>query len=203
MRADAEAPGSGSRTSLVAVRALTGQRVVLRPIGAADAPALRTIHALPEVLQWWGPPAGDFPFGDDPDATRFAIVCDGETAGLIQYGEELEPSYRYASIDIFVDPRRQRRGVGSDAIATLVRYLIEEHGHHRVTIDPAADNQAAIRCYRKAGFRQVGVMEAAWRDFTTGRWRDALLMELVVRPPEPASDDVTPTTAAPQSAGAG
>ena len=118
-----------SETTLVAVRALTGQRVVLRPIGAADAPALRTIHALPEVVRWWGLPEDDFPFGDDPDATRFAIVCDGETAGLIQYGEELEPSYRYAWIDIFVDPRRQRRGLGTDAIATLVRYLVEEHGH--------------------------------------------------------------------------
>lgn len=165
----------------------------------ADAPTLRAIHALPEVVQWWGSPEDDFPFGDDPDATRFVIVCDGEIAGLIQCGEELEPSYRYAWIDIFVDPRRQRRGLGTDAMATLVRYLVEERGHHRITIDPAADNEAAIRCYQKAGFRPVGVMEAAWRDFVTGRWRDALLMELVVRPPGPASDDVTATTAAPGS----
>jgi aminoglycoside 6'-N-acetyltransferase len=178
------------------VQELLGNRVVLRPLSAADPPALRAIHSAPAVAAWWGPPEDDFPFGDDPDATRFAIVCDGEIAGLIQYGEELEPAYRYAWIDIFVDPRRQRQGVASDAIATFVRHLMEERGHHRITIDPAADNEAAIRCYEKVGFRRVGVMEAAWRDFASGRWRDALLMELVVRPPEPASDDVAATITA-------
>lgn len=172
-------PGS----SLGSLTKLSGKRVVLSPLSEADVPALRELHSTPEVTAWWGRPADDFPF-DDPDATRFAILYDGEIAGLIQFGEELEPDYRYAWIDIFVDPRRQRRGVGSDAIATLVRHLTEERGHHRITIDPAPDNEAAIRCYEKAGFRRVGVLEAAWRDPATGRWRDALLMELVVRPSE-------------------
>jgi aminoglycoside 6'-N-acetyltransferase len=178
------------------VRDLPGKRVVLRPLSEADASVLRAIHSTPEVTAWWGSLGDDFPLSDDPDATRFTIVCGEEIAGLIQHGEELEPDYRYAWIDIFIDPPRQRRGVGTDAIATLVRYLIEERGHHRITIDPAADNEAAIRCYRNAGFRRVGVMEAAWRDSATGRWRDALLMEFVVRPRERRSGEVAPTTTA-------
>lgn len=48
-----------------------------------------------------------------------------------------------------------------------------------MTIDAAADNTPAIRCYEKAGFRRVGVMRAAWRDGWTGIWRDTLFMELV------------------------
>jgi hypothetical protein len=32
--------------------------------------------------------------------------------------------------------------------------LEEERDHHRLTIDPAADNAAAIRAYEKAGFQQ-------------------------------------------------
>ena len=41
---------------------------------------------------------------------------------------------------------------------TLGRHLIEDRGHHRLVIDPAVDNAAAIRCYAKVGFRTVGVM---------------------------------------------
>jgi len=65
-------------------------------------------------------------------------------------------------------------------LARVANHLVVERGHHRVTIDPAADNHPAIRAYEKAGFRPVGVMRAAWRDFATGEWRDTLFMELVV-----------------------
>jgi aminoglycoside 6'-N-acetyltransferase len=82
---------------------------------------------------------------------------------------------------LFVEPRLHGQGFGSDAVATLARHLLDEQGHHRITIDPAADNAAAIRSYEKAGFRPVGVMRSAWRN-PEGRWRDVLLMELV-RPP--------------------
>ena len=161
---------------------LEGAGVVLEPLGEADAPALRTMRLEPEITAWWGPLEDDFPFGDDPDATRFTIRRGGAAAGLIQYGEELEPMYRHAWIDLFVDPAHGRRGVGTDAIVTLVRHLTEDRGHHRITIDPALDNVAAIGCYEKAGFRRVGVMQAAERDPLSGRWRDALLLELVVVP---------------------
>ena len=50
------------------------------------------------------------------------------------------------------------RGLGSDAVRTLARHLFAEHRHHRLVIDPAADNTAAIGCYAKVGFRPVGVM---------------------------------------------
>jgi aminoglycoside 6'-N-acetyltransferase len=61
-----------------------------------------------------------------------------------------------------------------------VEHLIEERGHHRVTIDPAADNAAAIRTYEKVGFKPVGVMRAYERDVGGQGWHDGLLMELVV-----------------------
>jgi aminoglycoside 6'-N-acetyltransferase len=83
---------------------------------------------------------------------------------------------------LFVDPDLGGRGLGTDAVSTLARELLARRGHHRVTIDPAADNAAAIRCYEKAGFRPVGVMRSAWRD-RDSEWRDVLLMELVADRP--------------------
>ena len=56
--------------------------------------------------------------------------------------------------------------------------LIDERGHHRITIDPAAENTHAIAAYAKLGFRPVGVMRSYQR-MTDGRWVDALLMDLL------------------------
>jgi aminoglycoside 6'-N-acetyltransferase len=153
---------------------------VLRPFVPDDAPALRRIHALPKVARWWDAPEPGFPDDDDPDTTRLTIEVDGAVAGLVQYWEEAERKYRHAAIDIFLDPAWHGRGLGTEAVRRVVVDLIRERGHHRLVIDPAAANAAAIRCYEKAGFRAVGVTRRSERDADGGGWHDSLLMELVV-----------------------
>ena len=153
--------------------------VALRPMERRDAEALVAIHERPEVRAWWGAPLEGFPFEDD-DANRLTVLVDDRVAGLIQFYEEDDPAFRHASIDVFLDPAVTGRGHGTTAIRLLIRHLLDERGHHRITIDPAVDNHAAVRSYEKAGFRRVGTLEAAWRD-EGGRWRDLLLMELVDR----------------------
>ncbi len=153
--------------------------MVLRPIGPGDEPALLRIHRTPEVRRWWGDPAPGFPGSDEPDATRLVIEVGGAVAGLIQFNEELEPRYRHAAIDLFLEPALHGRGLGTAAVSRLVRYLIDDRGHHRITIDPAAANAAAIRSYQKAGFRSVGLMRQYERDPDSDRWHDGLLMELL------------------------
>ena len=148
----------------------------LRPLAEGDEAELRRIHETPEVSHWWDLPDDDFPW-DEPEATRFTIEVDGAVAGLIQFGEETEPKYRHAWIDIFVDPAVHGRGVGEDAVRTLATHLVDDEGFHRLVIDPAADNAAAIRCYAKVGFKPVGVMRQYERDETG--WHDGLLMDLL------------------------
>ncbi len=159
---------------------LHGARVVLEPVLAGHVPDLRRILATADVRARWGDEAAsaDWP-DDDPTAARYAIVVDGKVRGMVQYAEEDEPMYRHASIDVFVDPEVHRRGVGRDAVGTVARHLVDDRGHHRVVIDPAADNVAAIRCYTAVGFRPVGVMRRYERDPLTGEWHDGLLMDLL------------------------
>jgi RimJ/RimL family protein N-acetyltransferase len=161
--------------------------LVLRPLtrGAAtaedDAAELRRIHRTSEVSSRWDLPDDEFPW-EEPDSTRFVIEVDGAVAGMIQYHEENEPKYRHAGIDIFLDPALHGRGLGTEAVREVVRILVQERGHHRITIDPAADNLAAIRAYGKVGFTPVGVMRCYERDVDGAGWHDGLLMELVVTP---------------------
>ncbi len=164
-----------------------GSAVILRPLVAGDEAELRRIHSTPEVARWWDEPDEGFPWTDDPDSTRLTIEVDGAVAGLIQFSEEVEPKYRHAAIDVFLDPTLHGRGIGTAALRRVVRHLIEDRGHHRITIDPAVENVAAIRTYEKVGFRPVGVMRSYERDFGGGGWHDGLLMDLL------AGDDADPS----------
>ncbi|WP_066913328.1 GNAT family N-acetyltransferase [Millisia brevis] len=162
---------------------LDGDRVRLRTATAADVDELAAIRAMPRVHRWWG---GDRDTlveetrADVEDDARkiFVVEYDGRTVGAIQWWQEDDDQYRHAGIDIFLDPQVHGRGLGSDAVDTMVRYLIETEGHHRLIIDPAADNRAAIACYESVGFRPVGVMRQYERG-ADGGWHDGLLMELL------------------------
>jgi aminoglycoside 6'-N-acetyltransferase len=161
---------------------LRGSLVSLRQATADDIPALARIRATPEVYRWWrgegdmsSEVAADLA---DADTQTFAIERDGHVVGAIQWSAENEPDYRHASIDIYLDPSVHGRGLGADAVRTLARHLITDLGFHRLVIDPAADNAAAIRCYVKVGFREVGIMRQYERG-SDGTWHDGLLMDLV------------------------
>ena len=153
-------------------------RLILRPLSEGDEEELRRIHTTPAVMRWWDAPAEGFPW-DEPECTRQTIEVDGRVAGLIDYWEEPEPKYRRAEIDMFLDPALHGQGLGTEVMRRVVRHLIDERGHHRITIDPAAENAAAIRCYEKVGFRRVGVMRRYERDVGGEGWHDGLLMELL------------------------
>jgi RimJ/RimL family protein N-acetyltransferase len=152
--------------------------LVLRPLASGDEPELLRIRLAPEVWEWWGAVEESFPW-DEPEETRLVIELDCSVVGLIQFWEEPEPKYRHAAIDLFLDPARRGRGLGTDALRRVVRHLIDDRGHHRLTIDPAATNAAAIRSYEKVGFRPVGVMRSYERDVDGEGWHDGLLMELI------------------------
>jgi aminoglycoside 6'-N-acetyltransferase len=157
-------------------------RLELRSLAPGDEEDLLRIHRRPEVVRWWDLPEEGFPW-DEPESKRLTIVVDGKIAGLIQYWEEREPRYRHAGIDLFLDPSLHGQGFGAEAVGRVVRYLIHHCDHHRITIDPALANAAAIRCYEKVGFTPVGVMRRAERDSGGRGWHDCLLMELVVPAP--------------------
>jgi RimJ/RimL family protein N-acetyltransferase/SAM-dependent methyltransferase len=158
---------------------LSGRRVILRPATVDDVARLTSIRGEPLVAQRWGE-LGDREIEEDyiGDDRVFVVEADGEVIGAIQYEEEEDPMYRHAGIDIFLTTTRHDQGFGSEAVGVLARYLIHERGHHRLTVDPAADNAAAIRAYEKVGFRAVGVMRSYERG-PDGTWHDGLLMEML------------------------
>jgi aminoglycoside 6'-N-acetyltransferase len=165
---------------LVEILNLRGDRLVLVPVRPEHAQRLRALRGSPEVGRWWEPPPNGWPLIPEPDLHKLTLLVDGEVAGYVQFWEETDPGSRHADVDIFLGPDTQDRGLGTEAMRAIVRYLIDERGHHRVTLGTAVDNARAIRCYEKVGFRRVGVMRKAARSHLTGEWEDEILMEYVV-----------------------
>ena len=157
---------------------LRGERLQLRPLGRGDLEQVDRINRDPAVARWWRP--GEFQSWPlDDDAERLVICVEGEVAGLIQYAEEDDPDFRHAGIDLFLSSRLHGRGLGTEAVTVLARHLFDNRGHHRLVIDPAVANKAAIRCYERVGFRPVGVMRRYGVDPESGEWGDNLLMDLL------------------------
>lgn len=159
---------------------IEGRLVRLREVTEDDRGWLAELLSRPEVVRWWGASDPGELVEREPGERRYAIEPrdGGAPLGLIQSSEEDDPMYRHAGIDIAVHPDHHSRGIGTDALVTLARHLLDSRGHHRLTIDPAADNVTAITVYERIGFRSVGIMRRYERG-PDGTWRDGLLMDLL------------------------
>jgi len=161
---------------------LRGERVTLRPTRLDELEGLAAAMAAdPEISPWWSTdPATIRRWLDGPGYAVLIVEEAGRTAGVIAYEEEDDPDYRSAGVDIALMSGFVGRGLGTEALRVLARWLIDERGHHRLTIDPAAANARAIHVYAKAGFRPIGVAREYERG-SDGTWHDGLLMDLLAR----------------------
>ncbi len=166
---------------------LEGDRVRLRVITLADDPTLERIFTDPEVTPWWPRSSTDdadsmladdeiSPFLIERRVTEEAGPPSWEPIGFLQTYENSDPQYRHAGIDLALVGEAQGQGYGPEALRVALDWLSGELDHHRVVIDPRADNARAIHTYTKVGFQTVGVLRHYERQ-PDGSWADGLLME--------------------------
>ena len=137
------------------------------------------------VARWWPGITEAYVLGDAraaaEESTPFAVLADGEVAGLIQYYEEDDPEYRHAGIDVFLGAPFQGRGLGADAVAhagaaprARPRAPPPDHrpGRGERRCDPL------LRARRLPPRRRDARALARRPD---GVWRDGLLMDLLAR----------------------
>jgi aminoglycoside 6'-N-acetyltransferase len=160
---------------------LRGERVTLRPPEERDAESFAAILREPAVASWWGTWDADRVRREllaDDESVVLAIETGGALIGLVLYSEEDDPDYRHAGMDIALTTARHGQGLGAETLRVLARHLFDVRGHHRLTIDPAAANERAVRCYERIGFRRVGILRRYERG-PDGTWRDGLLLDLL------------------------
>ena len=75
---------------------------------------------------------------------------------------------------IAVHPNHRRKGVGKALMMRAIE-IFKTHGARKIILECRVSNMAAIRFYRKLGFRMAGIIRRYYRD-----GEDALVMELTI-----------------------
>ncbi|HET8568115.1 MAG TPA: GNAT family protein [Candidatus Limnocylindria bacterium] len=147
---------------------LVGRRVRLRPATPDDAPHL-VRWASDADFAWlqWGRGPGRFDdatarawidrFAGAEDARLYVIEHEGRPIGFTNYRDH-RPKPRSAEVGIGIGEKELwGKGLGRDALGTLVRHLVDGLGCHRVTLSVLAFNDRAIASYKALGFEVEGV----------------------------------------------
>lgn len=155
-------------------------RYEFRPLAAADLPLVERWLSAPHVARWWGDPQKEITeiasILTSDTSKAYLMLLSGRPVGYMQsYDIHAERDHPYRDqpegsigIDLSIgEADLTGNGHGPRFIIAFVRRLFAE-GAPRVVIDPDPDNAAAIRAYRKAGFRPL--------DRRTSIYGDALIM---------------------------
>ena len=152
---------------------LKGKVVTLRPVRAADLEALHGFHVdidnrgdyFPRgVLSQtaWRRRFEENGFWSADDGTLVMVSADEAIIGHIEffktvnYLDEFELSYQvYPS-------ERRGRGVATEAVSLLTRYLFETKRINRIRLVIHPDNRASRRLAEKCGYRHEGTARGAW-----------------------------------------
>jgi [ribosomal protein S5]-alanine N-acetyltransferase len=169
---------------------LTTERLLLREIVPDDAPDVLLFRGDPEEQKYNSRPLRDV-------AEALALIeelREGYAARRwIQWGVTLPPDRRVVGLcgfnywerhhrraEIGYDIARPLwgRGIGTEAVAALVRFGFERMALHRIETETIADNHASVRLLEKLGFRLEGLRrEYSLED--DGRFHDSAVYGLL------------------------
>jgi diamine N-acetyltransferase len=167
---------------------LRGQRVTLRPVEWADQAQIVAWRNEPHVMrglfsyrplslaqqeQWFAA------YLNSQGERLFIVEAEGGipigTVGITnidfrnrraEYGRMLIGDRSYL-----------RRGYATEATLLLLDYAFEELNLHRIYLKVLADNDAAVRLYRRCSFEVEGRCRDAY--FAEGRFHDVLIMAVL------------------------
>ncbi|EHR63041.1 GNAT family N-acetyltransferase [Saccharomonospora cyanea] len=167
----------------------TGELVVLRPLEPDDADDFWRWHKDPDVGRWL---VADYHESFAQTRARFAerkpnshsnvvlgveTLAEGKLIGAACL-EGATPETARAEVSFYLGEKDYwGRGYGTDAMRTLCRYGFEVMRLHSIALWVVPENEAAVRLYKKVGFREDGRHRDAFRG--VGRWHDLLLMSLL------------------------
>jgi RimJ/RimL family protein N-acetyltransferase len=152
--------------------ALPFEEIVVRPFREGDAAALLSWANSPdELLQWVGP-RFSFPldrdqlaqYADTSGEHRYLISATTSDADTIVGHAELAvtPEHELGRIGRFgVAPQMRGRGVASQLLSWLIAFAFDELALHRLELVVFTFNEPALRCYKRAGFKEEGLARHA------------------------------------------
>lgn len=169
---------------------LKSKSITLRPIRDADLDQLYTYHididnrgdyfprgilAQPTFRKQFQ----ETGFWSKEDGMLVIVSAEDEILGHIEffktvnYLDEFELSYQVYA------PEHRRKGIASEAVNLLVRYLFETKQVNRIRLVIHPDNLASRRLAEKCGFRHEGTARGAW--YNKGSHQDVEIYAILHR----------------------
>lgn len=167
---------------------ITGDLVVLRPVGAADAPALlsatldpevnrltgtHTTFSLEELERWYASRAEQHDRLDLAIVERSTGECVGEAVLNDLDARNHGCSFRIA----LFGQRFFGRGLGTEATRMILAHAFGVVGLHRIELEVYSFNPQARHVYEKIGFVHEGTKRDAL--YWHGEWVDAHTMAVL------------------------
>jgi AacA4 family aminoglycoside N(6')-acetyltransferase len=153
--------------------------LTLRHMTEHDLPMLHDWLHRPHIVEWWGAEearptlesvlAHCMPsimaeqsvtpyiamLGEEPIGYAQSYVALGSGDGW--WDDETDPGVR--GIDQYLaNPGQLNQGLGTQLVRTLVERLFSDPSVTKIQTDPDPNNHRAIRCYQKAGFARLSVI---------------------------------------------
>lgn len=109
------------------------------------------------------------------EGVSFDLICDGERpVGFLSCGPYRQEPPTMKLHKLYLDFSLHGRGIGSMALQYAIR-TAREAGYRFLRLNVNKENAAALRAYRRNGFRQV---EAVKADIGGGFYMDDFVMEI-------------------------
>jgi ribosomal-protein-alanine N-acetyltransferase len=151
---------------------LRGERIVLRHLVEADAPALLAfVEGNRGFFEQWEPTRDDGFFtldaqridiadaAADAAANRrhaFGLFLDGELVGRLALSNLVRGVFQNAYLGYSIGEQWNGQGLATEAVALAVEFAFGELGLHRVQAAVMPRNSGSIRVLEKNGFREEG-----------------------------------------------
>jgi RimJ/RimL family protein N-acetyltransferase len=160
--------------ALAELPVLTTERLTLRPLSAADAPALFEVFSDPDAMRYWSSPP-------HPDLARTEAMIEAIAEGFedrsnLQWGIERDADGSLlgtvtlmpagdqprAELGYILASAHWGRGYGGEAQRRAIAFAFEDLGLHRLEADTHPANESSLRSLERLGFRREGVLRERW-----------------------------------------
>ena len=148
----------------------------LRPYVDRDAEAIFSwIRSEREYYQWSAGVLGTYPptreqLGKLSALMRFTALDGKEPAGFFTLRNPNETLDEVRFGFVLVDPLKRGRGIGTGMLRLGLRFARDVYKAKKASLGVFENNEAAYRCYRAVGFRDVILSEAEAYDVMGERW---------------------------------
>ncbi|MFA5776454.1 MAG: GNAT family protein [Patescibacteria group bacterium] len=90
----------------------------------------------------------------------------------------VDPKNKHAEIGLSIgDKSLWGKGYGTDAVKAVLAFCFEKLNLNKVYLDVWEENQRAIKCYLRCGFRNDGTLrQHVWKD---GRYHNKIIMSIL------------------------